>query len=255
MAKILNLWLNYTFRYKDTAPFHATFALNLWLATYEKGRPATARGCHAIPYFIAVKRLHGAVHPPCWKPVPAQGVLRPRETFSSPLNAAVRNRPNAVRNCTKHSLLASVWTLFCSFFLFSARKHFSKRSCWLLGCDIPEKSRSFVTCKMWKWEFQCTVGSSASKTLFAGVFQPPSRAQKMPWSPSVMKTVQIQAGQYSQLVLNNPLAKNILEKRLWVIFNYKYLCELNSSQQEKTNVSLLKYSHWESFSINQPCQK
>jgi len=69
-----------------------------------------------------------------------------------------------------------------------------------------------MTCKMWKLEFRRTAGSSASKPWFAGGFQPPGRAQKMPRLLSVMNTARTQAGQHSQLVLNNPLAKNVPEK-------------------------------------------
>lgn len=153
------------------------FASNLWLATQEKGRP-TVSSCHTIPYFIAVKRLHGAVRPPCWKPIPVQGVLRPGETFSSPPSAAVRNRLYR----TKYSFLASVWTL-----LISANLSVG----FLAAIFLKINSWSLVSCKAWKWDFQWMVGSSACKTLFAGVFQPPSRAQKMPQSLSVMKAAQI----------------------------------------------------------------
>lgn len=152
--------------------------------------------------------------------------------------------------CTVPSTVCWRWFEFYSarFFCFLHGNVSANLSVGFLAAIFLRKSRSFVTCKTWKGKFQWTAGSSASKILFAGVFQPPGRAQKMPRSLLVMDTAQIQAGQYSQLALNNPPDKNIPEMRLWVIFNDTYICELNGWQEEKTSVSLLKYTHWKIFS-------
>lgn len=91
--------------------FVQLFALNLCLTTRTLKGKTNSEQLPPDPLFHlrAVKRSRGAAHRPCREPIPEQGVLGPSKMFCSPLKAAASNR----LNCTKYSLLASAWTLFC----------------------------------------------------------------------------------------------------------------------------------------------
>lgn len=134
------------------------FALNLWFAAYERGIPSTASYFHMIPYFTAIMCLHREVNLTALSSFPFEEPLQvsrqysktsPRETFSLPLDRAIRNR----LYCTICSLY-----LILLIFLFSTWKHFSKPSCWLLGYNTPENSWHLVAC--WKQRWEISVNTS-----------------------------------------------------------------------------------------------
>lgn len=168
---------------------------------------------HPIPYFTCDQWSACAALCiiPAGSPFPCRESLDPAKCFLHhwmQLWATGCTVPNTV--CWRRLALYSAGV----FFSFLHVNISANLSSGFLAAVSLKKKKCFVTYKTWKWEFQWRVGSSVSKILFAGVFWPRSRAQKMPQSLSVRNTAGIQAGQHSKLVLNRLVDKNYSAKEV-----------------------------------------
>lgn len=202
--------------------FLQLFPLNLWLATYLKGRPSTIRAAVRCRISLLRSACTALCILPSWKPIPLQGVLRHREMFSSPLDSAVRHRVY----CSKYRYFVSVWTLFFSIFFLSSAQNISLNlSVGFLAPIFLKKVAISWPEKTWKCEFQWTVWNSASKIVVCRCYSATQQSTEN-------ATVTVSDEHSSDIgweiliacLIQFPGQKNILEKLLWVIFNKKYFC-------------------------------
>lgn len=152
MAKMLN----YRFRYKVPAPFHATFCFEFvtchtHIKREDQQWAAATRSPVSLASSEALARrwassLRGA-HSWAGSPWIQQNVLFTSESSCE---------QQAVLYQTQFVGFGLNFILLGFFLLFSAFKHFSKPFYWLLGCSLPggkKERRYFVTYKTWKWDF------------------------------------------------------------------------------------------------------
>lgn len=212
MAKMLN----YRFRYKVTAPFRATFCFgfvthHMHIKRGDQQWAAAIRSRISLVTSEALARRCASslreAHSRAGSPWTQQNVFFTAECSCEQQAGLYQIQFVGVG---LHFILLG---FFFSFLHVNISANLS--SGFLAAVSLEKKKkRSFVTYKTWKWEFQWRVGSSVSKILFAGVFWPRSRAQKMPQSLSVRNTAGIQAGQHSKLVLNRLVDKNYSAKEV-----------------------------------------